>query len=64
MGIENLKKVDANIIGAVLNKYGMNQSSYAYYGYYYEQDEMPGSRVARNKKKKGLFGRKKLSSVR
>lgn len=64
VGIENLKKADANIIGAVLNKYEMNQSSYAYYGYYYEQDETPGSRVARNKKKKGLFGKKKLSEIR
>ena len=64
VAIENLKKADANIIGSVLNKYEMNQSSYSYYGYYYEQDEAPSSRLARNKKKKlGLFG-KRLSSVR
>ena len=64
VAIENLKKADANIIGSVLNKYEMNQSSYSYYGYYYEQDEAPGSRLARNKRKKlGLFG-KRLSSVR
>ena len=64
VAIDNLKKADANIIGSVLNKYEMNQSSYSYYGYYYEQDEAPGSRAARNKRKKlGLFG-KKLSSVR
>ena len=64
VAIENLKKADANIIGSVLNKYEMNQSSYSYYGYYYEQDEVPGSRAARNKRKKlGLFG-KRLSSVR
>ena len=42
----------------------MNQSSYSYYGYYYEQDGAPGSRLVRNKRKKlGLFG-KRLSSVR
>ena len=64
VAIENLRKADANIIGAVLNKYGMNQSSYTYYGYYYEQDGALGSRAAKNKKKKGLFGRKKLSSAR
>ena len=64
VAIENLRKADANILGSVLNKYEMNQSSYAYYGYYYEQDTAPGSRVAKNKNKKGLFGRKKLSSVR
>ena len=64
VAIDNLKKADANIIGSVLNKYEMNQSSYSYYGYYYEQDEASGSRAARNKRKKlGLFG-KKLSSVR
>ena len=64
VAIDNLKKADANIIGSVLNKYEMNQSSYSYYGYYYEQDGAPGSRSARNKRKKfGLFG-KKLSSVR
>ena len=64
VAIDNLKKADANIIGSVLNKYEMNQSSYSYYGYYYQQDEAPGSRSARNKRKKlGLFGRR-LSSVR
>ena len=62
--MDNLKRADANIIGSVLNKYEMNQSSYSYYGYYYQQDEAPGSRLSRNKRKKlGLFG-KRLSSVR
>ena len=65
VAIDNLKKADANIIGSVLNKYEMKQSSYSYYGYYYEQDGAPGSRAARNKRKKlGLFGKKRLSSVR
>ena len=64
VAIDNLKKADANIIGSVLNKYEMNQTSYSYYGYYYQQDEAPGINSARNKRKKiGLFG-KKLSSVR
>ena len=64
VAIDNLKKADANIIGSVLNKYEMNQSSYSYYGYYYEQDEEHGINSGRNKRKKlGLFG-KKLSSVR
>ena len=55
VAIDNLKKADANIIGSVLNKYEMNQSSYSYYGYYYQQDEAPGSIVSRNKKKSGFF---------
>lgn len=60
LGIENLRKVDANIIGSVLNKYNMSQSSYAYYGYYYEQDTtLGGRRKDKNKKKKRLFNRKK-----
>ena len=33
----------------------MNQSSYFYYGYYYEQDGAVGSRVSRNKNKSGFF---------
>lgn len=64
IAIENLRKASANIIGSVLNKYEMNQSSYAYYGYYYEQDSAPVGRANKNRNKKGLFGRKKLSSVR
>ena len=64
VAIDNLKKADANIIGSVLNKYEMKQSSYSYYGYYYEQDGAPGSKSARKKNQKlGLFG-KRLSSVR
>ena len=64
VAIDNLKKADGNIIGSVLNKYEMKQSSYSYYGYYYEQDEAPGSKAARKKNKKvGLFGQR-LSSVR
>ena len=53
VAIENLKKADANIIGAVLNKYEREQSNYSYYGYYYYNQD---NRVSRNKKK-GLFGR-------
>ena len=33
----------------------MNQSSYSYYGYYYEQDGAVGNRVSNNKKKSGFF---------
>ena len=61
IAVENLKKADANVIGAVLNKYEMKETSYSYYRYYYKQDATPGSRAAR-KKKKGLFG--KLAGVR
>lgn len=61
IAVENLKKADANVIGAVLNKYEMKETSYSYYGYYYKQDAAPGSRAAR-KKKKGLFG--KLAGAR
>lgn len=64
VAIENLKKAESNIIGSVLNKYEMNQSSYAYYGYYYEQDGSSGSRADKNRKKSGLFGKKRLGSVR
>lgn len=67
VAIENLRKAEANIIGAVFNKVEMNQSSYAYYGYYYEQDDAAGkkARPGRNKKKKsGLLGKRRLSSVR
>lgn len=59
IGIKNLKKADANVLGAVLNKYEATQTNYAYYGYYYQQEGT--SRVARDKKKK-MFG--KLSGVR
>ena len=59
IGIENLKKADANVLGAVLNKYEATQPNYAYYGYYYQQEGT--SRVDINKKKK-MFG--KLSGVR
>ena len=57
IAIENLKKADANVIGAVLNKYEMKQNSYEYYAYHYRQDAAPGSRAARKKKKSGLFGK-------
>ena len=61
IAVENLKKADANVIGAVLNKYEIKETSYSYYGYYYKQDATSGSRAAR-KKKKGLFG--KLAGAR
>ncbi|MDY3373061.1 MAG: CpsD/CapB family tyrosine-protein kinase [Terrisporobacter othiniensis] len=64
VAIENLRKVDANILGSVLNKYAMNQSSYTYYSYYYNQDEGTGRAARKKKKKFGLFKKKKLSSVR
>ncbi len=64
VAIENLRKADANILGSVLNKYAMNQSSYAYYSYYYNQDECTGRATRKKKKKFGLFRKKKLSSVR
>ena len=45
---ERLEKVGANIIGAVLNKFEAEGSSYNYYNYYYEQSS---GRKGRNKKK-------------
>ena len=59
--IENMKKSEVNIIGAILNKYDVGQDRYGYYSYYYNQDEVGSGRAARNKKKKKLklFGRKK-----
>ena len=59
VAVENLRKADANIIGSVLNKYEMKQSTYgyAYYGYYYEQqDTSKRTGPRKKKKKKGLFG--------
>lgn len=59
--IDNMKKSEVNIIGAILNKYDVGQDRYGYYSYYYNQDEVGNGRAARNKKKKKLrlFGRKK-----
>ncbi len=63
--IDNMKKSDINIIGSILNKYDIEKNRHGYYSYYYEEDETAGSRVGRKKKKKfGLFGKKKLSTVR
>ena len=65
VAIENLKKTDANVIGAVLNKYDIGHSSFGYYGYYYQQDEVSTGRKGRkNKSKKGLFSNKKLGGTR
>ena len=55
VAIDNLKKADANIIGAVLNKYEMQGNSYGYYGYYYQQDEEQKRKSPRKKKKRGFF---------
>lgn len=43
---ERLEKVNANILGVVLNKFEDNSGSYGYYNYYYEEDN------SRRKKKK------------
>lgn len=58
IAIDNLKKGDANIIGAVLNKYETSQSTYgySYYGYYYEQQETSKRSSKRKKKKRSLLG--------
>ena len=45
---KRLEDVNANIIGAVLNKFEAEGSSYNYYNYYYEQSS---GRKGRNKKK-------------
>ena len=45
---KRLEDVNANIIGAVLNKFESEGSSYNYYNYYYEQEN---GRKTRNKKK-------------
>ena len=45
---KRLEDVNANIIGAVLNKFEAEGSSYNYYNYYYEQSS---GRKAKNKKK-------------
>ena len=49
---ERLESVNANILGAVLNKFDADEKSYGYYNYYY------GSSSEKRKPKRGLFGRK------
>ena len=56
IAISNLRKADANIIGSVLNKYNMDESSSVYYGYYYEKEDTP--KIRNHKNIKGLFRRK------
>lgn len=47
---ENLEKVNANILGVVLNKLPLNNNkSYSYYSYYYGEEE--------NKKEKGILSK-------
>lgn len=49
---ERLEGVNANILGAILNKFEVDSSSYGYYNYYY------GSTSEKKKQKRGLFKRK------
>lgn len=49
---ERLESVNANILGAILNKFEADSKSYGYYNYYY------GSTSEKKKQKRGLFGRK------
>ena len=49
---ERLEGVNANILGAILNKFEANENSYGYYNYYY------GSTSEKKKQKRGLFKRK------
>ena len=50
---ERLQSVNANILGAILNKFEVDKNTYGYYNYYY------GSEDPRRKEKRGLFKRKK-----
>ena len=54
---ERLEKVDANILGAVLNKYEAEGSNYDYYSYYYNSDGNNNSR-SKNKKSRGKHSKK------
>ena len=49
---ERLEGVNANILGAILNKFEADSKSYGYYNYYY------GSTSEKKKQKRGLFRRK------
>ncbi|WP_199534020.1 CpsD/CapB family tyrosine-protein kinase [Romboutsia weinsteinii] len=49
---ERLDKVNANILGAVLNKYEAEGSSNAYYNYYYGHDEDQDKKKGKHSKKK------------
>lgn len=49
---ERLEGVNANILGAILNKFESDSKSYGYYNYYY------GSTSEKKKQKRGLFKRK------
>lgn len=48
---ERLEKVNANILGVVLNKYKPEGAASEYYNYYYQQEEVPKGRRAKKKKK-------------
>ena len=47
---QRLDGVGANIIGAVLNKFESEGSSYSYYNYYYKEDSERKGKSKRNKK--------------
>ena len=63
VSVERLNKINANLIGVILNKFNIEgtNSQYGYYGMYYEEDN--GSRLSRNKKNKrkklNIFSKKK-----
>lgn len=54
--IDNMKKSEINIIGAILNKYDLHKTSYGYYSYYYEENETSGRSGKKKKRKKRKFG--------
>lgn len=49
---ERLEKVNANILGVVLNKFEESGGSYGYYNYYYEESDTSRSSKHKGKKKK------------
>lgn len=49
---EKLDKVNANILGCVLNKYEDEGSGYGYYSYYYGQDEEKSNKRSKGKHSK------------
>ena len=63
VSLERLNKVNANLIGVVLNKFNIEgtNSQYSYYSMYYEEDR--SSRLSRNKKfnikNLNIFGKRK-----
>lgn len=67
IAIENLKKANVNIIGAVLNKYEVTEPDYEYYTYYYDDEDrgkVGGKHSKKRRSKRKMAKKKGLSFSR